>query len=113
MSDKDQALRPSSIISQLPTFIKEKEATAESIGEEEIQLASMANTAGWRALKEFILQLAVELEQVNETAIDKGADFEKLGQNALIISQAKGLLKKIVNKVEDARKADDKPKKGK
>ena len=95
------AIRPDIFTSQLPTFIKEKKAEAKGISEEEQQLARISRSGGWKVLKEY-------MEELNEAAVEGGASFEQLGQNTLVITQTKGVLKKILNKVEDAREAVDK-----
>lgn len=107
---KKQALRPKTFISQLPTFKGEKEATTKGATQAEKQLAAMSRMAGWQVLKEFIGEIWNELDAVNDAAIAGGANFEQLGQNALVISQTKTVLKKILDKVEDAKEAIDKTK---
>ena len=103
-----QAIKPTTFINQVPTFIREKEADAKGLSEEEQQMASMSRTAGWKVLRKFIEQIMEEMDETNDLAIAQGADFEKLGQNALVISQTKQVLRKLLNKVEDAREAVDK-----
>lgn len=102
------AIRPDIFTSQLPTFIKEKKAEAKGISEEEQQLARISRSGGWKVLKEYIETIKEEMEELNEAAVEGGASFEQLGQNTLVITQTKGVLKKILNKVEDAREAVDK-----
>ena len=107
MADK-AAIRPDVFTSQLPVFIKEKQAEAKGVSEEEQQLAGMSRSGGWRILKEFIETIREEMDELNEAAVAKGASFEQLGQNTLVITQTKGVLRKIVNKVEDAKEAVEK-----
>jgi len=81
---------------------------AKGVSEEEQQLAAMSRTGGWRILREFVETIKEEMDQLNEVAVEKGASFEQIGQNTLVITQTKGVLKKIINKVEDAREASEK-----
>lgn len=108
MPKDNQALKPDTFISQLPTFIKEKQAKAKGVTEEEIQLATLSRTAGWSVLREYMLQLKDEMDKINEQAIASGADFSQIGENTVIITQTKQVLDKIINKVLDAREASEK-----
>jgi hypothetical protein len=110
MVKNSQALKPKTFISQLPT-VKEKEVTTEDLSEEETQLASLSRTAGWKVLTEYIEQLKRDMDALNNRAIEGGADFEAIGQNTLIISQAKQVIDKVLNRVADAREASDSKKK--
>jgi len=103
-----QATRPDAFISQLPVFLSEKQARAKGASEEEQQLAAMSRSGGWKVLKEFVETIREEMDELNDAAIAGGADFEKIGQNTLVISQTKGVLKRIIDKVEDAREACEK-----
>lgn len=110
MAKDQQALKPSTFISKLPTFIKEKDATSDSVAQEEKQLAGMSRTAGWRVLKEYIGELERGMEALSDNAIATGISREQIGENTIIISQVKQVLSKVLNRVADAREASDKQK---
>lgn len=95
------ALKPSFTFKD---YIKEEEKAIEPTIEEKI-LADGAEGAFWKTLKGFFEESITEIENINEAAIAQGMPFDEIGRNALVISQVKGILKKVVNKVEDAKDA--------
>jgi len=101
-----QAIRPD-FFAKLPSLAKDKEAEKKGASKEERQLYGLSSSAGWRVLKEFIDSLIEDLESLNSSAIASGATFEEIGKNALVIDMTKGILEKVVNKVEDARESID------
>jgi len=105
MAKKKQAIKPGKSFSGIPAFIKEKEVEVKGISDEEKKLASMAQTSGWYILKGFINEVIENLNDLNETAISQGAGLKEIGQNTVVINLAKGVIKKIVDKVEDAKEA--------
>ncbi len=107
-SKKGQAIKPDYLFSRLPSFVKNAEADKAGMDEDEIMLADMGESRGWHLLKDFIDLVVGDLDQINETAIASGADFEEIGRNTLVISLSKGIIKRIVDKVEDAKEARDK-----
>ncbi len=101
MSD---ALTPNSI----PEFIKqEPPVSEETITDDEKALAVGSRTKFWTTLRKHFDESITELEQINDQAIESGMTLEEIGRNALVISQVKGVLRKIVNVVEDSREAQD------
>lgn len=66
-----------------------------------------ADKSFWLTLKKHFENQIRQLDEINEAAIAGGMPFDEIGRNALVISQVKGVLKKIVNVVEDAREARD------
>lgn len=102
------AIRPSSPFATLPTFVRDQQAQKKGVAEEEIILAGMAESKGWQIIEEFIDSILDDLDQVNEAAIASGAKFAEIGRNTLVISMTKGIIKKITDKVADAKEARDK-----
>lgn len=105
MSDEG-ALRPQAF--NLKSFIEEKKTDEETITDAEKILGAGADKAFWKTLRKYIDEQIGQLEQINEQAIAGGMPFDEIGKNALVISQVKGILRKIINAVEDAREARDK-----
>jgi hypothetical protein len=103
-----QAIKPDVVFPSLPTFVRDAEADKKGMAEEEILLAKMAEGKGWQILREFINSVVADLDEINESAIANGVNFEELGRNTLVISLTKGIIKRIVDKVEDAKEARDK-----
>jgi len=96
------ALRPE--IFNIKGFINQKQEDDEATVEEKI-LAAGADQMFWKTLKTYFDNSIQQLEQINESAIAGGMPLEEIGRNALVISQVKGVLRKIVNVVGDAKEA--------
>jgi len=103
-----QALRPE-FFNNLPTLIKEKQAQSEVLGDEEKFLYSLSQTAGWRVLKEYTEGLLKDLDEVTNASMAQGLSLEEIGKNAIVANLAKGIIKRILEKVEDAKEAAEKP----
>ena len=84
-------------------FIKDKEADKQGVSVEEQILATGSNKPFWLALKKHIEKSIEQLEQINEEAMAAGMPLEEIGRNTLVISQTKGVIRKIFNVVEDAK----------
>lgn len=100
----EEALRPE--IFTIKGFINQKKGDDLEITEEKI-LAAGAENAFWKILRKYFENSMNQLEQVNEEAIANGMTLEEIGRNALVISQVKGVLNKIINIVGDAKEALD------
>lgn len=87
----------------MPSFVKEKEAEKKGATTEEIQLATLADTAGWKVLKEFVERVEQDLDNMNLKAIENGSPLEQIGLNSIVVSTTKGIIKRIVDKVADAK----------
>lgn len=100
----DQALRPT-FFSNLPTFVKEKELDKQELTDEEEHLSSLSNHTGWRILKEYSESLIDDLDQVTDLSLAQGLDLAEIGKNAVVANLAKGIIKRILMKVQDAKEA--------
>lgn len=110
MADKG-ALKPE--IFNIPSFIKQEKTDEEVLTVEEKILATGADTAFWKTLRKHFDSSIEQLEQINEAAIASGMPLDEIGRNALVISQVKGVLRRIINAVEDAKEALDERGEGK
>jgi len=108
-----KAIKPDRFFSNIATFVKEKEVEVKGLTDEEKILARGANTSFWKVLKDYIGEVVESLDLINEMAIDKGSEFEEVGKNTVVISLAKGVIKKIIDRVEDAKEASEKPEEAK
>jgi len=99
----DAALRPDVFIGNLPSLVKQDQASKKGASTEEIQLAAMAESVGWSIFKKFVDSVKEDLEQLNEMAIEAGKSKEEIGENAIVISLTRGIINKIINYVEDAK----------
>jgi hypothetical protein len=89
-------------------FIKqEKFEDVQTLTKDEEILASGAENAFWKTLKKHFDNAILQLDQINESAIANGASRDQIGENTIVISLAKGVLRKIENVVEDAKEAHE------
>jgi len=106
----NQAIKPDKVFFNLPSLVKkDKVAKKKGATDEERALALLADTDGWGFLKKVIDRAIKDLDQINEQAIARGASREEIGENAIVISLAKGVIKQIVDKVQDAKEAFNEP----
>lgn len=96
------AIRPE-FFANLPVEKAQKEGSG--ITDEERFLFGMSETSGWRIFFQKKENLLHALDEVNEAAIANGSPREQIGENTIVISQVKGLLKRLFNIVFDAREA--------
>jgi hypothetical protein len=105
---KGQAIRPN-FFNNLPTIIRDQQAKEKGVSEEELQLYALSQSGGWRILREYTDGLLKDLDQVTTTAMQQGMAFEEIGRNAIVANLAKGVITRILQKVEDARDASERP----
>lgn len=72
---------------------------------EEIALSDIADTAGWKVLKEYIGDLKDSLDKLLGSAMENGASYEEIGQKTIVTTLTKSYLDKVVERVTDARSA--------
>ena len=101
----NQAIRPDSFVDYRKVIEQAKPKTEEKGLIEERQLAHLANSDGWVVLRDYINELDENLNKLNKQMMERGASFEEIGKNAVIVQLAQELLQKIVQKVADANDA--------
>jgi len=104
-----QAIKPDFFTANMPSIKKDKEAEKKGATVEERHYYSLSRTAGWRQLKEFIGNMVNDLDKLGSKALAQGLSFEEIGRNAVVITQTKDMIKRIINKVDDAVEACEKP----
>jgi len=104
-----QAIKPDFFVSNMPSIKKDEDAKKKGATVEERHLYALSRTAGWRVLREFAENMLGDLENLNKVAMDQGMSFEEIGRNSVVITQTKDMIKRILNKVEDAVEACEKP----
>ena len=102
-----QAIRPDKFFADIPSLAESEGASG--VTEEEKILAGLAESGGWKILREFIERVKNDLDNVNTAAISQGATFEEIGKNAVVVGLAKSVIEKIINKVLDAKEANERP----
>lgn len=101
--DVKKAIRPGFFTTF--SVAKDEEAKTKGVTDEERMLYGLSQSAGWAILTQEIEQLLQEMDSMNDKAIEAGADYEELGKNTLVISLAKNVIRRIVNRVNDAKEA--------
>lgn len=102
------AIKPN-FFSQFPSLKQDEEAKKRGATDEERMYYGMYNTAGWKLFKERAEQLMKELDESNDVAIASGIPIEEIGKNAIVISLTKGVIKKLLNIVDDSKEACEEP----
>lgn len=102
-----QAIRPD-WFNQFSLMKKDKEAEEKGASKEERALYTLSLTEGWEILEKYISQWKKELDELNNNAIAQGLSFEEIGKNTIIVNLAKGVIKNIEDKVNDAREQCEK-----
>lgn len=97
------ALKPE--VFSIQGFIKDTEAEKKGVSTEEQILARGATTPFWKALQKHINNQIEVLEAINDAAISNGMPLEEIGRNTIVISQTRGVIRKIFNVVTDAQDA--------
>lgn len=100
-----QAIKPDSFAAFRQIIeSNEKQVKSPELREEK-KLYEVAISEGWQLIKQHIDNLKLEVDQINQNAMQTGASFEDIGKNSVIIQLTKDLLTKVVQKVEDAKEA--------
>lgn len=102
--DEQGALKPA-YFSNLPTFIKEQQAKAKGVTPEEEHYNALSKHTGYKQLKAYANSLMEDLERVTDSAMSQGLTWEEIGRNAVVANLAKGLVKRIFERVDDAVEA--------
>lgn len=100
----NKAIRPD-FFQNLPTLVKEKQAKERGLTEEEQALYALCMHDGWIILREYAENLISDLESVTDIAMNQGMTFEEIGRNAIVANLAKGVITRILQRVDDARDA--------
>ncbi|OFW53994.1 MAG: hypothetical protein A2163_07945 [Actinobacteria bacterium RBG_13_35_12] len=79
------------------------------VTDEERQLYHVSQTAGWRILEDFIQEQIDGLDAINAKAMEAGQNFEEIGKNTIVANLAKDVIRRILNKVKDAKEAVERP----
>jgi len=98
----NEALKP--VFTNVPSLIKQKNSNPEA-SEEEQRLFTMSHSAGWKTFRDIAERASKELDDINKQAIAGGASFEEIGRNTLVISMTQDIIKRLLNKVDDAVEA--------
>lgn len=104
MKTQPQAIRPT-FADFRKLLAKKRVANKPEMEVEELQRAELTDQPGWKLFEADVDELIKDLDEINEAKIAAGGTFEEIGQNYLIINLAKGVIRKALEKVHDARNA--------
>ena len=65
-------------------------------------LASLSNHSGWKVLKAYIERIMEELDNLTKTQMTQGVPFEEIGRSTVIKELTKDVLRRVINKIQDA-----------
>lgn len=99
-----RAVKPD-FFANFPSLKRAEEANKRGVTEEEQMFYGLAQMAGWEVFKEKSTKLMEEMEIMNENAVANGMSYEELGRNTVVVSLAKGIIRKLINMVEDSKEA--------
>lgn len=102
---EQKAIRPDFFIKNMPTLVADDKAAKKGADEEERQLYAMAQTGGWKVFSEYLERVMDDLDNMNNVAIEQGMGFDMIGQNTVVVNASKGIIKRMMNKVNDAIEA--------
>ena len=100
------AIKPDSFV-DFREVIKKVEEPKDELEASEVALAQLEETAGWLEMVRYIDTLKSNIGSLNKVLMEKGAEFEEIGRNAVVSQLAVDLLDQIVTRVKDAREAVD------
>lgn len=101
----NQAIRPS-FYADFTTKVDNVSET--KVDEDQKALAYITHFRGWVLVREHVDALNRFLDDALQSAIGSGADIKEIGERALVKEMTKYVLKSLVDKVENARKSEDK-----
>lgn len=104
MKNKKTAIRPD-FFANFESLKRNEEAKKIGVTPDEQAYYAMSLSDGWKLFNTEVDYLLQEMEQLNDAAVASGAPYEELGKNTVVISLAKGVIRRLINKVEDAREA--------
>jgi hypothetical protein len=108
MNKTSGAIKPD-FFNNLSSLTKDRDEDRVSITDEEKHLYSLSKHKGWTILSRYIDTLLGELDSINRKAIDNGLPLEEIGRNTIVVSLAKDIIVRFVNKIDDAREACERP----
>ena len=107
MDKKVTATRPD-FFANFESLKRNKKAIKKGVTPKEQAYYAMSLSDGWKLFDKDAERLLDEMDKLIEQSITKGLSTEKIGENTIIVNLAKGVVKRLIQKVEDARRACEK-----
>jgi len=107
---KNAAIKPEYFadIRQLRSLKTQDKIKEKGLDPEEGLLHALADTEGWKILKQFINDISDDLDDLTKVQMEKGATTSEIGATAVTVQLCKEILSKILNKVNDASETIEK-----
>ena len=86
----------------MPSLKRDEDAQKKGASPEERHYYAMTRMRGWKQFDEFAKNLLEDLDNINAIAMSQGMGFEDMGRNAVVVIQTKGIIKKLLDRVNDA-----------
>lgn len=102
MASKKTAIKPD-FFAHFESLKRKAVAQKAGVSEEELALYHMSQSEGWQHFNKEVSRLLEEMDALNDAAITTSVTLEDIGRNTMVISLAKGIIKRLVNKVLDAK----------
>jgi hypothetical protein len=96
-----------------PNFYKEFTSVIEKVDEgdklddEQKALAHISRFKGWMLFKQYAEEIKKEIDEMVSVAISTGASDAEIGQRAVVKELTKLTIDRLIERVEDARRATD------
>lgn len=107
------AVRPDFFANFASLKKKEDELNKKGITEEEQAYYSMSLSKGWQLFSNDAQNLLKELDLFVDNAVIAGLSREEIGEKTIVVSLAKGVIRRLLEKVEDCKEACEQPEGGK
>lgn len=109
MVTKKTAVRPN-FFANLKSLQLNEEAKKAGVTPEEQAYYAMSLSDGWKLFEKDMERLLDELDTMLDVSVSQGLPREQIGENTIVISLAKGVVKRLMQKVEDAKTVCEQPK---
>lgn len=104
-----EALKPSHFIANMPSIQKDQKAKKKGASAEERHYYAMTRMAGWRQFRTLTDELLEDLDNTGNLALESGMSYSDIGRNTVAVNLAKGIIRGLIEKVEDAKEACEQP----
>lgn len=104
MANKVTATRPD-FFANFESLRRNEKAKQTKTTPEEQAYYAMSMSEGWKLFNIDKDRLLEEMDNLIDRSITNGLTREQIGENTIVVSLAKGIIKRLINKVEDAKKA--------
>lgn len=102
MRSKKTALHPD-FMANFP--ILKPEESKDGPTDREQAYYAMSQTLGYKFLQADCEDLLDQMDVMNDNAVQTGMAYEELGRNTVVVSLVKGIIRKLMDKINDSKEA--------